>query len=138
MTLPPSEASSDASAVEERILRTWTPVLLRGILATSITLIVTGLVSMAVRVPGDYVEHYERVKAGHLHQREHVLDLLAGAAHGDPYALLATGLFVLTLVPLARVVFCFLLFVKMRDLTYVLFTAYVLLGLAVGIVLGQV
>jgi uncharacterized membrane protein len=48
------------------------------------------------------------------------------------------GLMVLTLVPLARVAFCFLLFVKERDGIYVAFTAYVLIGLVAGIVLGRV
>jgi uncharacterized membrane protein len=49
---------------------------------------------------------------------------------------LMLGLFVLTLVPLARVVFCFLLFIKERDYTYVAFTAYVLAGLIVGVLVG--
>jgi uncharacterized membrane protein len=47
------------------------------------------------------------------------------------------GLYVLTLVPLARVAFCFLLFIKERDYAYVGFTAYVLAGLIVGMLLGS-
>src|SRR5579859_3082816 len=45
---------------------------------------------------------------------------------GNPHAVLTFGLFVLTLVPLARVAFCFILFIRERDYTYVAFTAYVL------------
>ncbi len=48
------------------------------------------------------------------------------------------GLMVLTLVPLARVVFCLLVFLRERDLIYVLFTAYVLVGLILGIFLGRI
>jgi uncharacterized membrane protein len=40
-------------------------------------------------------------------------------------------------MPLARVAFCFLLFVAARDWMYVLFTAYVLIGLVVVVTLGR-
>jgi uncharacterized membrane protein len=57
---------------------------------------------------------------------------------GNPHAVLTIGLFVLTLVPLARVAFCFILFIRERDYTYVAFTAYVLAGLIVGVLVGSV
>ena len=57
---------------------------------------------------------------------------------GNPHAVLTVGLFVLTLVPLARVAFCFILFISERDYTYVAFTAYVLAGLIVGVLVGSV
>ena len=57
---------------------------------------------------------------------------------GKPHPVLMLGLFVLTLVPLARVAFCFLFFIKERDYTYVAFTAYVLAGLIVGVLVGSV
>ena len=57
---------------------------------------------------------------------------------GNPHAVLTIGLFELTLVPLARVAFCFILFIKERDYTYVAFTAYVLAGLIVGVLVGSV
>ena len=44
----------------------------------------------------------------------------------------------LTLVPLARVAFCFILFIRERDYTYVALTAYVLAGLIVGVLVGSV
>jgi uncharacterized membrane protein len=46
------------------------------------------------------------------------------------------GLYVLTLVPLARVAFTFFLFIKERDFIYVAATAYVLAGLVVAVMLG--
>ena len=52
--------------------------------------------------------------------------------------MLTIGLFELTLVPLARVAFCFILFIKERDYTYVALTAYVLAGLIVGVLVGSV
>jgi uncharacterized membrane protein len=48
------------------------------------------------------------------------------------------GLFILTLVPLARVAFCLVLFVKERDSMYVAFTAYVLIALLAGVMLGKI
>ena len=57
---------------------------------------------------------------------------------GNPHAVLTVGLFVLTLVPLARVAFCFILFIRERDYTYVALTAYVLAGLIVGVLVGSV
>jgi uncharacterized membrane protein len=57
---------------------------------------------------------------------------------GNPHAVLTLGLFVLTLVPLARVAFCFILFIRERDYTYVALTAYVLAGLIVGVLVGSV
>ena len=47
------------------------------------------------------------------------------------------GLFVLTRVPLARVAFCFLFFIEQRDYAYVAFTAYVLAGLIIGVLVGS-
>ena len=44
----------------------------------------------------------------------------------------------LTLVPLARVVFCFVLFIRERDYIYVAFTAYVLAGLIIGVLVGRI
>jgi uncharacterized membrane protein len=124
---------------EERILRVWTPVILRTILIAAAVLLVCGLISMAWQSPGYYVSHFRRLQGHTRYQnRENWSDLAMNALHGDPHSILTIGLMVLTLVPLARVAFCFLLFVKQRDTTYVLVTAYVLIGLVVGTVLGRV
>jgi uncharacterized membrane protein len=45
---------------------------------------------------------------------------------------------ILTLVPLTRVAFCLLFFIKTRNKAFVVFTAYVLAGLAAGVLLGRV
>ena len=128
-----TEPKDDA---ETRILRTWTPRLLRAVLVTSMLILLVGVTAMAVRAPGYYVMRFAEVRAGHLHRKENVVAVVRGAVGGDPHDLLTAGLFALTLVPLVRVVFCFALFVKERDLTYVILTAYVLLGLCVGAMLG--
>ena len=123
---------------EERILRYWTPILLRTILIAATIILIVSLIAMARQAPGAYVARYRAVQAGHVYARESVLAMFNQAMSGDPHAIVTVGLMVLTLVPLARVAFCFLLFIRERDWTYVLFTAYVLCGLAVGIILGRV
>jgi uncharacterized membrane protein len=62
---------------------------------------------------------------------------VALTVQGDPHSVMTLGLYVLTLVPLARVAFSFLLFLKERDYAYIGFTAYVLTGLIVGMLLGR-
>jgi uncharacterized membrane protein len=64
--------------------------------------------------------------------------LIAAAAAGDGPEIATFGLFVLTLVPLARVAFCFILFLKQRSMVFAAFTAYVLAGLAAGLLLGRI
>ncbi len=61
-----------------------------------------------------------------------------GMRQGDPHAIMTMGLYVLTLVPLVRVAFTFVLFLKEQDFVYVAATAYVLAGLVVGVMLGRV
>jgi uncharacterized membrane protein len=130
---------NDTTADEERILRAWTPIILRTILVCAIAILLIGLLSMAWQNPGYYVARFHSLqKIGHLQNRESVAALAAAALKGEPRPTMTLGLMVLTLVPLARVAFCFLLFVKERDGIYVAFTAYVLIGLVAGIVLGRV
>jgi uncharacterized membrane protein len=130
---------NDTTADEERILRVWTPIILRTILVCAIAILLVGLLSMAWQNPGYYVARFHSLqKIGHLQNRESVAALVVAALRGESRATMTLGLMVLTLVPLARVAFCFLLFVKERDGIYVAFTAYVLIGLVAGIVLGRV
>ena len=130
---------NDPTDNEERILRVWTPIILRTILATAIVILLIGLISMAWQNPGYYVARFHRLqKIGHLQNRESVAALVVASLRGEPRPIMTLGLMVLTLVPLARVAFCFLLFVKERDGIYVAFTAYVLIGLVAGVILGRV
>jgi uncharacterized membrane protein len=125
---------------EDRILRQWTPFLLRTILIAAMILLVSGLIMTYTYAPDYYVNRYHAVEQGHLIGKEkfgHGL-LLQKMLQGNPHAVLTLGLFVLTLVPLARVAFCFILFIRKRDYTYVAFTAYVLAGLIVGVLVGSV
>jgi uncharacterized membrane protein len=124
---------------EERILRVWTPIILRTILVGAIVILLFGLLSIMRQNPGYYVEHFHRLQTvGHSQNRETVAQLVSSSLKGEPRPIMTLGLMVLTLVPLARVAFCFLLFVKERDGIYVAFTAYVLIGLVAGVILGRV
>ena len=88
--------------------------------------------------PDYYVERYQAAQHGQLIGREKFGLLFDRVRTGNPHAVLTIGLFVLTLVPLARVAFCFFLFIRERDYTYVAFTAYVLAGLIVGVLVGSI
>ncbi|MGH7924264.1 MAG: DUF1634 domain-containing protein [Candidatus Binatus sp.] len=123
---------------EDRILREWTPILLRSILIAAMILLVSGLVMTYTFAPDYYVDRYHAVEQGHLIGKEKFGLLLDRIRAGNPHAVLTLGLFALTLVPLVRVAFCFVLFIRERDYTYVAFTAYVLAGLIVGVLVGSV
>jgi|SRR5208282_4022103 len=127
-----------AARDEDRILRFWTPILLRTILIAASVILLVGLVLMATQSPGNYARRYHAAQTAHFPEKMSFTELVSTAAHGDPHSLMTVGLFVLTLVPLARVAFCFLLFIKERDYAYVGFTAYVLTGLVLGILLGRI
>ncbi|MGO9450250.1 MAG: DUF1634 domain-containing protein [Candidatus Binataceae bacterium] len=123
---------------EDRILRFWTPILLRTILIAASIILLVGLVLMATQSPGNYVRRYHAAQTAHVADKMSFVELLSMASRGDPHSVMTVGLFVLTLVPLARVAFCFILFIKERDYAYVGFTAYVLAGLVLGILLGRI
>jgi uncharacterized membrane protein len=123
---------------EDRIMRVWTPILLRTILIAAATVLVFGLFLMATKTPTFYVERFRSIQAGKLHPNETFSQDISEALNGDPHSVMTLGLFILTLVPLARVAFCFLLFLKERDYTFVGLTAYVLIGLVAGVLLGRI
>jgi uncharacterized membrane protein len=130
--------ASTTSSEEDRILRVWTPVLLRTILIAATAVLAIGLFLMATYAPGYYVQRYHAVQAGHPHRPESFSQIISGSLARDPHSVMTLGLFILTLVPLARVAFCFLLFLKQRDHIYVGLTAYVLIGLIAGVLLGKI
>ena len=123
---------------EDRILRVWTPILLRTILIAAAVVLVVGLVLMMTKSPGFYVRRFHSIQAGKLHPNESFSQDISAAFTGDPHSVMTLGLFILTLVPLVRVAFCFLLFLKERDYIYVAFTAYVLTALVAGVLLGKI
>jgi len=123
---------------EDRIMRVWTPILLRTILIVSAIVLVVGLFLMATKTPTFYVERFRAIQASKLHPNETLSQDISEALAGDPHSVMTLGLFILTLVPLARVAFCFLLFLKERDYTFVGLTAYVLIALAAGVLLGRI
>lgn len=121
---------------EDRILRFWTPILLRTILVVASAILIFGLILMTSK-PDFYVSRFQAAQAHRFAEKESFPELLALAVQGDPHSVMTLGLYVLTLVPLARVAFSFLLFLKERDYAYIGFTAYVLTGLIVGMLLGR-
>ena len=121
------------SAEEDRILRVWTPMLLRTILIVATAILILGL-GLAIRSPSAYVTRYRSIEAGHFHPPETLRQEFSAAMRGNPHSVMTVGLLVL----MGRVAFCFLFFLKERDYAYVGFTAYVLLGLMVGIMLGNI
>lgn len=132
----------DATLSEEtRILREWTPMILRTILIVATLAIVTGMALMMAREPGYYVKQYRAVQQSvGFSFRQHLSfsQLAHQASSGNPHAIMTIGLIVLTLVPLGRVAFTFLLFLKERDMVFVIATGYVLTGLILGVVLGRI
>jgi uncharacterized membrane protein len=123
---------------EDRILRVWTPFLLRTVLIAAMVTLIAGLILDYTFAPDYYVDRYHAVEQGHLIGKEQLGLLWKHIRQGNPHAVLTSGLFILTLVPLARVAFCFILFIRERDYTYVAFTAYVLAGLIVGVLVGRI
>jgi uncharacterized membrane protein len=133
-----SPAAAPKSAEEDRILRVWTPFLLRTILIAAMATLVAGLILDYTFAPHYYVQRYHAVVQGHLIGKEDFALLLTHVRQGNPHTVLTIGLFILTLVPLARVAFCFILFIRERDYTYVVLTAYVLAGLIIGVLVGRI
>ncbi len=133
-----ADVESRVLSEEDRILRVWTPILLRTILIASAVVLGFGLYLMATKTPTFYVQRFRSIQAGHLHPQETFAQEFSEALKGDPHSVMTIGLFVLTLVPLARVAFCFLLFLRERDYTYVVLTAYVFIALIAGVVLGKI
>src|SRR5260370_36365576 len=87
---------------------------------------------------GLFVHRLRAVQAGDGHVDETWTRLVDRALQGVPLSVMTIGLMILTLVTLARVAFTFFLFLRERELVFVSATAYVLLGLIAGVVLGRI
>jgi len=128
-----------ATGEEDRILRKWTPLILRIILVVSSIVMAVGIAQSVAVAPGFFVRRFHAIQSsGQLHARESVAQLIHEMRHGDPHGTMTIGLFLLTLVPLARVAFTFGLFLKQRDFVYVAATTYVLAALVAGVMLGRI
>jgi uncharacterized membrane protein len=125
-------------AEENRILRYWTPVILRSVLIVSSIVLAVGLGLMLTHSPGFFAQRYHAVQSGDVHVHESWTQLFINASRGDPHSVMTIGLMLLTLVPLVRVAFTFFLFLRERDFVFAVATAYVLLGLIAGVVLGRI
>src|SRR5665213_1041579 len=128
--------TADTTAEEDRILRNWTPLILRIILILSAIVMVAGIALSAAFAPDYYVDRFHAIQHGQLYGRESFPRLIEGMRNREPHAVMTIGLYVLTLVPLVRVAFTFVLFIKERDFVYVAATAYVLAGLVVAVMIG--
>jgi uncharacterized membrane protein len=130
---------SEAASKENLILRTWTPLILRTVLITALVILSVGIGLSLSKAPRYYVRRFHLAQTKEaVHQREDWQKIAIGALHGDPHDVMTIGLAVLTLVPIARVAFTLILFVRERDLVFVTATAYVLFGLIAGILLGRI
>lgn len=126
-------------ADEEKILRAWTPLLLRTILIVATLILTIGLIYTGIKEPGYFVNRYRLVQSGNATRpAENGLQLVEGSLHGEAHAILTLGLLVLTLVPLGRVAFTLFLFIRERDIVYIAATAYVLAALVTGVMLGRI
>jgi len=124
---------------EDRILRIWTPIILRVSVLSSAVFLLFGLVEMALVAPASYVARFHEIQtSGRLAIQQDWGRLARLAIEGRPHAILTIGLLVLTLVPLGRVGFTFVLFLKEKDWAFTALTATVLLLLLVGVLLGRV
>jgi len=124
---------------EIRLLRAWTPRVLRGALAASAALLALGLALLGATEPSSYVVRYRELQDGRLSGRhESLVHLVEEIARARPRALLVAGLLVLTLVPIGRVALAAIIFARQRDWLFVAMTTLVLLLLGVGVVLGHV
>jgi uncharacterized membrane protein len=112
--------------------------LLRTILVAAVTLLTAGLLVSIMHSSSDYSSALQTIQQNSAAAHRPTASLLAEAATGDAIAIVTLGLFVLTLVPLARVSFCFILFLKQKSLVFATFTAYVLAGLVLGMLLGRI
>jgi uncharacterized membrane protein len=130
--------TANATAEEDRILRTWTPLILRSILILSAIIMLAGIGLSIAFAPDYYVGRFQAIQHGRLFGRETMAQLFEGMRQGQPHPVMIIGLYVLTLVPIARVAFTLVLFLKERDFIYVAATAYVLAALILGVMLGRV
>jgi len=124
---------------ETRLLRAWTPAILRAVLVAAVTVVTVGLVESTFGSPGHYVARFHELQRGiQLRQPKDFGALVGDALLGNGRSIMTLGLMLLTLVPIARVTFTLLVFLFEKDYPYVAMTAYVLAALILGAALGRI
>jgi uncharacterized membrane protein len=122
---------SDRDRWSDRAVETAMGTLLRvGVFASAALVVAGGVAYLLQR--GGHVTHY-RVFAGAPEGLTTPAAIVHGALALDPAALIALGLVVLVLTPVARVVFALLAFAMQRDRLYVVFSLIVLCVLFIGL-----
>ena len=122
---------------EDRVLRTVTPLVLRGGLIIAMTCIGLGLFRWILE-PTEFLSQFHAITSG-AHPRPFVWrEELSSVARLRPRGLVLLGLVFLTATPLARVLLCAATFARARDRVFVLLTATVILLLGLAIVLGRI
>jgi hypothetical protein len=105
----------------------------------SVLLLLFGLGVVGASAPGSYEARFRALKGGGPSPRpEDLTQILREAAHGQGRAILVSGLLLLTLVPIGRVAFSLLVFVRERDWIFSVLTALVLGLLCIGVLLGRI
>jgi uncharacterized membrane protein len=130
--------ANDRLLEEDRLLHDWTPRILRGALAASALLLLVGLCVIGATAPDAYVARFRALRHGATPENaERAWEVLRQALSGQGRAIVVCGLLVLTLVPIGRVAFCLLVFVRERDWLFSFLTALVLALLCLGVLLGR-
>ena len=84
-----------ATADEDRILRRWTPLILRAILIVSTVIMVAGIALSMAFAPDYYVGRFDAIRLGRLFGRESMSQLVHGMRQGQPHAVMIIGLYIL-------------------------------------------
>ena len=118
---------------ETRLLRVWTPVILRAVLIAAVTVLIIGLLESTFGSPGHFATRFHELQRGiNLRQPKDFALLVGDAIGGDGHSIMTLGLMLLTMVPIARVTFTLLVFLREKDYPYVAMTGYVLAALILG------
>ncbi|MFI5352835.1 MAG: DUF1634 domain-containing protein [Candidatus Binatales bacterium] len=124
---------------ETRLLRVWTPAILRAVLIAAVTVLIIGLLESTFGSPGHFATRFHELQRGiNLRQPKDFALLVGDAIGGDGHSIMTLGLMLLTMVPIARVTFTLLVFLREKDYPYVAMTGYVLAALILGAALGRI
>lgn len=122
---------------EDAVLRSITPIVLRGGLTIAMTFIGLGLLRWIFE-PGEFIAQLTAITHG-AHPPPFVWrDELASVLRLRPRGLVLLGLVFLTATPLARVLLCAATFARARDRLLLLLTGTVVLLLCLAILLGRI